>query len=126
MAVRFSVRRIGYAWTSDYGSSDDADGFQWLRKISPVHNVQDAKPYPAVLLTTGDHDDRVVPLHSYKYISTLQHMWAANEAQQKPLLIRVETKAGHGAGMPLAKRIEEQADVYAFLSKAMGVTLHWD
>ena len=117
--------RIGYAWTSDYGSSDDAEGFEYLRKISPVHNVQSDKPYPALLLTTGDHDDRVVPLHSYKFISELQHRWGGSEEQCQPLLIRVETKAGHGAGMPLAKRIEEQADVLAFLSRALGVQLAW-
>ena len=90
-----------------------------------MHNVQASHPYPALLLTTGDHDDRVVPLHSYKLISQLQHVWGGKEEQTKPLLIRVETKAGHGAGMPLAKRIEEQADVYAFLSQALGVQLHF-
>ena len=150
--------RIGHFWTKDFGSSDDSDAFQYLLRTSPVHNVQSDKPYPAVLLTTGDHDDRVVPLHSYKYIAALQHAWDGNAAQEQPLLIRIEKKAGqldrtatnlcvcltmcssppltlllmpfvccsgHGAGMPLAKRMAEQADVYAFISKACGVKLQW-
>ena len=119
------VCSIGHFWTKDYGSSDEPEGFQYLLRISPVHNVQSNKPYNAVLLTTGDHDDRVVPLHSYKYISALQHAWADKLEQKQPLLIRIETKAGHGAGMPLAKRMAEQADVYAFISKSCGVKLHW-
>ena len=123
--VAVDVRSIGHFWTKDYGSSDEADGFQYLLRISPVHNVQSERPYPAVLLTTGDHDDRVVPLHSYKYISALQHAWSGRTEQTQPLLIRIETKAGHGAGMPLAKRMAEQADVYAFISKACGVKLQW-
>jgi len=109
----------------DYGSSDDADGFQYLLRISPVHNVQSDKPYPAVMLTTGDHDDRVVPLHSYKYVSALQHAWAGRAEQKQPLLIRIETKAGHGAGMPLTKRMQEQADVFSFISKASEIKLQW-
>ena len=94
------VCSIGHFWTRDYGSSDDADGFQYLLRISPVHNVQSYKPYPAVMLTTGDHDDRVVPLHSYKYVAALQHAWSGKPQQTQPLLIRIETKAGQPITLP--------------------------
>ena len=116
---------IGHFWCRDYGSSDDADAFPHLLRISPVHNVQTAKPYGAILLTTGDHDDRVVPLHSYKYVAALQHACAGKPEQKQPLLIRIETKAGHGAGMPLAKRMAEQADVYAFIAMSSDIKLQW-
>ncbi len=115
--LRFQKFTIGRAWTSDYGSSDNAEEFAAIYKYSPLHNIKEGTKYPAVLVTTSDHDDRVVPAHSFKYAATLQ------EAQggDAPVLIRIETNAGHGAGKPTAKVIEEQADVYGFLMKNLGM-----
>ncbi|KAI8823638.1 prolyl oligopeptidase [Fimicolochytrium jonesii] len=113
---RFHKFTIGHAWVSDYGNPDKKEDFEVVRKYSPLHNVQKDKPYPAVLITTGDHDDRVVPLHSHKLLATLQHE-ARNNA--KPILERVETKAGHGAGKSTAQRIEEATDKFSFLALAL-------
>ncbi len=115
--LRFQKFTIGRAWTSDYGSSDNAEEFAAIYKYSPLHNIKEGTKYPAVLVTTSDHDDRVVPAHSFKYAATLQ------EAQggDAPVLIRIETNAGHGAGKPTAKVIEEQADIYGFLMKNLGM-----
>ncbi|HMS43578.1 MAG TPA: prolyl oligopeptidase family serine peptidase, partial [Pyrinomonadaceae bacterium] len=115
--LRFQKFTIGWAWTSDYGSSEEsAEMFKALYAYSPLHNIK-PKNYPAVLITTADHDDRVVPSHSFKYAATIQ------KAQKgiAPVLIRIETKAGHGAGKPTAKIIEEQADIYGFLMKNLGM-----
>ncbi|KRX10336.1 hypothetical protein PPERSA_02753 [Pseudocohnilembus persalinus] len=115
--LRFHKFTIGHAWCSDYGNPDNEEDFKYIIEYSPVHNVnKNNKPYPAVLLTTGDHDDRVVPLHSYKYIATLQHELGNKEYQKEPLLIKVDTKAGHGEGKPTQKVIEETADIYSFMS----------
>jgi len=120
--LHFHKFTIGHAWCSDYGCADIKEEFDALYAYSPLHNVRKGKPYPATLLTTADHDDRVVPLHSFKLISELQYQ-LGNETQQKqPLLIRIETKAGHGAGKPLSKTIEELADVFAFVGKTLGLT----
>lgn len=115
--LRFHTFTIGWAWTRDYGSSADPEQFKALLAYSPIHNVKPTA-YPATLVTTADHDDRVVPAHSFKYIATLQ------EHQRGPLptLIRIETKAGHGGGKPTSKIIEETADIYAFSWYNMGVT----
>jgi prolyl oligopeptidase len=115
--LRFHRFTIGWAWVSDYGSSDDATEFAALRAYSPYHNLKKGACYPPTLVTTADHDDRVFPAHSFKYAAALQ------EAQgcEKPVLIRIETRAGHGAGKPTAKIIEEAADVWAFLLRALGV-----
>jgi prolyl oligopeptidase len=118
--LRFHKFTIGYAWMSEYGNPDKKEDFETLIKYSPLHNVATDKPYPSVLLTTADHDDRVVPLHSFKFISELQYRVGSQPFQKRPLLIRIETKAGHGAGKPLAKIIEEYADVYAFIADALG------
>ncbi|RKO88564.1 peptidase S9, prolyl oligopeptidase [Blyttiomyces helicus] len=115
---RFHKFTAGSAWTSDYGNPDKAEDFAVLEQYSPVHNVQTDKPYPAVLASTGDHDDRVPPLHSYKYIATLQHVAPQNP---QPLMIRVETKAGHGAGKSTQQKIEEATETYAFLGKVLEV-----
>jgi prolyl oligopeptidase len=114
--LRFHKFTIGWAWVSDYGSSDDPEGFKYLVAYSPLHNLQPGKNYPATLVTTADHDDRVVPGHSFKFAATLQ------EAQtgDAPVLIRIQTKAGHGFGKPTAVIIEEQADIWAFLLKALS------
>jgi len=116
--LRFQKFTIGWAWVNDYGSSDDSVQFNYLKKYSPVHNITDTTKYPAVLVTTADHDDRVVPAHSFKYISTLQEKYKG----ENPVMIRVETSAGHGAGKPLSKIIDEWADMYSFTWWNMGVT----
>jgi prolyl oligopeptidase len=111
---------VRYAWCSDYGNADEsAEDFRTLYAYSPVHNVNTTPGvrYPATLILTGDHDDRVVPLHSYKYIAALQHGVGDRPEQERPLLIRVDTKSGHGAGKPTAKVIEEQSDIFAFIAK---------
>lgn len=114
--LRFHKFTIGWAWTSDYGSSDDPEGFRYLHAYSPLHNLKPGTCYPATMVTTADHDDRVVPGHSFKFAAALQ------EAQgcAKPTLIRIETRAGHGAGKPTAKLIEEAADVLAFRLSVVG------
>jgi prolyl oligopeptidase len=109
--LRFHKFTIGSAWIYDYGSSDDPEEFRALYAYSPLHNLKPRTKYPAILVTTGDHDDRVVPGHSFKYAATLQ----AAQGGQAPVLIRIETNAGHGAGKPIGKVLQEQADVWAFL-----------
>ena len=118
--LRFQLFTIGWAWTSDYGSSEDPDLFPILHAYSPYHNLNKGTEYPAIMVTTADHDDRVVPGHSFKYAAQLQACQGGN----LPTLIRIQTKAGHGAGMPTAMVIQEVADRYAFLHKTlnMGVT----
>ena len=117
--LRFQKFTIGWAWTSDYGSSDNAEDFKYLYKYSPLHNIKKGGRYPAVLITTADHDDRVVPAHSFKYAAALQEAQGGGA----PILIRIETKAGHGAGKPTAKIIEEQADIFGFLVKNLGMKM---
>jgi prolyl oligopeptidase len=109
--LRYNKFTIGAAWEGDYGSPQNPEEFRALRAYSPLHNVRTGGKYPAVLITTSDHDDRVVPGHSFKYAATLQ----AAQGGPAPVLIRVETRAGHGAGKPTTKRIEEAADRFAFL-----------
>jgi len=113
--LRFQKFTIGWAWVSDYGSSENADEFKALYAYSPLHNIRPGTAYPATLVTTADHDDRVWPGHSFKFAATLQ---AAQEGSA-PILIRIETKAGHGAGKPTSKIIEEIADRWAFLVKTL-------
>jgi len=113
--LRFHKFTIGHAWVSDYGDPDKEHDFKTVLKYSPLHNVKENTEYPAVLLTTGDHDDRVVPLHSLKLISQLQYV--AGKSTKKPLLIRIDTKSGHGRGKPVKKRIEEATDKISFINK---------
>jgi len=115
--LRFHKFTIGWAWTSDYGSSDNADEFQALVKYSPLHNLKAGGCYPATMVTTADHDDRVVPAHSFKFAAAAQ----AAQAGASPILIRIETKAGHGAGKPTSKQIEEVADKWGFLYRTLGM-----
>ncbi|AMV38078.1 Prolyl endopeptidase precursor [Planctomyces sp. SH-PL62] len=115
--LRFHKFTIGWAWVDDYGSSDDPDEFKALHAYSPLHNVKPGTCYPPTMVTTADHDDRVVPAHSFKFAAALQ----AAQACDNPVLIRIETKAGHGAGKPTAKVIEEAADQWAFLVKVLNV-----
>ncbi|NLE62135.1 MAG: S9 family peptidase, partial [Planctomycetes bacterium] len=115
--LRFSQYTIGWAWTSEYGRPDDPEMFPVLKAYSPLHNLKPGTCYPATLLTTADHDDRVVPSHSFKFAAALQ----AAQAGPAPVLIRIETRAGHGAGKPTSKRIEEAADQLAFLTRALDM-----
>ncbi|MBC7881648.1 MAG: S9 family peptidase [Anaerolineae bacterium] len=115
--LRFQLFTIGWAWVSDYGSSDDPEEFQALYAYSPLHNLKPGTSYPATMITTADHDDRVVPAHSFKFAAALQ---AAHQGTN-PVLIRIETKAGHGAGKPTTKIIEEAADRWGFLVKILGM-----
>jgi prolyl oligopeptidase len=115
--LRFHKFTIGWAWTSDYGSPDDPAGFRALLAYSPLHNLRPGTVYPSTLITTADHDDRVVPAHSFKFASALQ----AAHGGRNPVLIRVETRSGHGAGKPVSKTIEEAADRCAFLVHELGI-----
>ncbi len=115
--LRFHKFTIGWAWVTDYGSADSAAQFPYLYKYSPLHNIRAGTRYPATLVTTADHDDRVVPGHSFKFTAALQ----AAQAGPQPVLIEIETKAGHGAGKPTSKLIEEQADRFAFLVRNLGI-----
>lgn len=114
--LRYHKFTIGWGWAVEYGSSDDQEQFSYIYKYSPVHNIRDGVQYPATLVMTADHDDRVVPAHSFKYAAQLQR----SQGGQAPVLIRIDTKAGHGAGKPTSKRIEEAADMYAFLFQNVG------
>jgi len=117
--LRFHKFTIGWAWVTEYGSADSAEQFPYLYKYSPLHNLNPGTAYPATFVTTADHDDRVVPGHSFKFTAALQ----AAQGGPQPILIQIETKAGHGAGKPTSKVIEEQADRWAFLVKALGLTV---
>lgn len=108
--LRFHKFTVGWGWVVEYGSSDNEEDFGYIYKYSPLHNIRQGECYPATLITTADHDDRVVPAHSFKFAATLQQAQACD----KPVLIRIDTNAGHGAGKPISKRIEEAADVYSF------------
>ncbi|KAG6487902.1 hypothetical protein ZIOFF_056640 [Zingiber officinale] len=131
--LRFHKFTIGHAWTSDYGCSDNEEEFNWLIKYSPLHNV--TRPwekssgmlcqYPSTMLLTADHDDRVVPLHSLKLLATLQYILytsVENSSQTNPIIGRIECKAGHGAGRPTQKMIDEAADRYSFMAKVLGIS----
>ena len=109
--LRYHKFTIGYAWATEYGSSDKPEQFKYLYKYSPLHNLKKGVKYPATLVTTADHDDRVVPAHSFKFAATLQE----DNGGDNPALIRIETKAGHGAGMPTSKRIELTTDIWSFV-----------
>ncbi len=117
--LRFHKFTIGWAWIDDYGSSDDPEQFRALFKYSPLHNIKPGTCYPPTMISTADHDDRVVPAHSFKFAAALQ----AAQSCDNPVLIRIETKAGHGAGKPTAKVIEDAADRWAFLVKSLGMTV---
>jgi len=123
--LRFHKFTIGHAWCSDFGDPDKEEDFHYIYKYSPLHNIRppaSGGSYPAVLLTTADHDDRVVPSHTLKFAAELLHVMGGLDKQKNPLMARVETKAGHGGGKPTAKVIEEIVDVYSFLAKTMNLT----
>ncbi|HKR10705.1 MAG TPA: prolyl oligopeptidase family serine peptidase [Pyrinomonadaceae bacterium] len=115
--LRFQKFTIGWAWVSDYGSSENAEEFKALYAYSPLHNIKPGMKYPPTMITTADHDDRVWPGHSFKFAAALQ----AAQGGDAPILIRIETKAGHGAGKPTSKTIEEIADRWAFLVKTLNM-----
>jgi prolyl oligopeptidase len=117
--LRFQKFTIGWAWVSDYGSSDNPEEFKALYAYSPLHNIKPGTAYPPTLITTADHDDRVVPSHSFKFAATMQ----AAQAGPNPILIRIETRAGHGAGKPTSKQIEEIADQWGFLVRALNMNV---
>lgn len=116
--LRYHKFTIGWAWATDYGKSDNKEHFDCLIKYSPLHNVKEVA-YPATMVMTADHDDRVVPAHSFKFAATLQE----KHKGEAPVLIRIDTKAGHGAGKPVAKQIEEFADLWAFVFHNLGMSL---
>jgi prolyl oligopeptidase len=116
--LRYHKFTAGAGWAYDYGTSDESpEMFNYILKYSPVQNVKDGTKYPATLVTTGDHDDRVVPAHSFKFAAQLQ----AKQAGTNPVLIRIETKAGHGAGTPVSKSIEQYTDMFSFTLWNMGI-----
>jgi prolyl oligopeptidase len=115
--LRFHRFTIGWAWVTEYGSADDAAQFPYLYAYSPLHHLRSGTAYPATFITTADHDDRVVPAHSFKFAAALQ----AAQAGPEPVLIQIETKAGHGAGKPTTKLIDEQVDRLAFLVRTLGI-----
>ncbi len=116
--LRFQNFTIGWAWTSDYGSSENPEDFRTLYAYSPYHNLRPTPYFPATLVTTADHDDRVVPGHSFKYAARLQEV---HGDQPRPMLIRIQTEAGHGGGKPTSMVIEEQADRWAFVMANLGM-----
>ena len=116
--LRYHKFTIGWNWAPDYGTSEDSkEMFEYLYAYSPLHNLKKGVNYPATLVTTADHDDRVVPAHSFKFAATLQDC----QGGTAPVLIRIDSKAGHGSGKPLAKQLEEQADIYGFIMKHLGM-----
>jgi len=117
--LRFRKFTVGKAWESDYGSVDNPEEFRAMYAYSPYHNVRSGVDYPATLIMTGDHDDRVFPAHSFKFAAAMQHA----DPRGRPILLRVETRAGHGQGMPTAKLIDEVVDMYAFVLQAFGMAI---
>jgi prolyl oligopeptidase len=115
--LRFHKFTIGWAWQEEYGSPDEASDFPVLRAYSPLHTLKPGVSYPATMVMTGDHDDRVFPAHSFKYTAELQRL----QAGPAPILLRVDRRAGHGAGKPTLKALEETADAYAFMAQALGM-----
>ncbi|PKI56316.1 hypothetical protein CRG98_023335 [Punica granatum] len=130
--LRFHKFTIGHAWTTDFGCSDNEEEFHWLIKYSPLHNVRrpwehsdKSTQYPSTMLLTADHDDRVVPLHTLKFLATMQYVLCTsleNSPQTNPIIGRIDCKAGHGAGRPTKKLIDEAADRYGFMAKVVGAS----
>ena len=116
--LRFHKFTIGWSWVSDYGSPDNPEDFKFLVAYSPYHNIRTGTKYPATLIVTGDHDDRVIPAHSYKFAAALQ----AAQAAEGPILIRIDVRAGHGMGKPMTKLIDEATDILSFYAKLFDIT----
>ncbi|MBC8046738.1 MAG: S9 family peptidase, partial [Fimbriimonadaceae bacterium] len=115
--MRYHKFTVGWGWAVEYGSSDNADQYAYLKQYSPLHNLKEGTKYPATFITTADHDDRVVPAHSFKYAAALQ----AAQGGDDPCLIRIDVQAGHGAGKPLTKIIDEDADWMSFMMWNSGI-----
>src|ERR1035437_1573254 len=116
--LRYNQFTIGWSWTSDYGNSQESkEMFEYLKGYSPLHNIKPGTIYPATFIMTGDHDDRVVPAHSFKFAATLR----ADNAGTNPTLIRIDSKAGHGAGKPIGKVIDAQTDMWSFVMYNLGM-----
>ena len=116
--LRYHTFTAGAGWAYDYGTSEQSEEmFEYLKNYSPLHNIKAGVSYPATLVTTADHDDRVVPAHSFKFAAELQ----SRQAGDSPVLIRIETNAGHGLGTPVSKSIEEYADIFSFALFNMGI-----
>ena len=113
--LRYHLFTVGHFWIPEYGNPNDPDDLAVLKGISPYHNIQKDVDYPSTLILTGDHDDRVVPMHSYKYTAALQQA----QAGDSPILLRIEPQTGHGAGMPVAKEIEVTAAILAFIKREL-------
>jgi len=118
--LRYHKFTIGWAWATEYGSSDEADQIDNLLSYSPLHNLKPGTCYPPTLITTADRDDRVVPGHSFKFAAALQAAQKEAQGCDNPTLIRIETRAGHGAGTPVSKSIEQYADLWAFLLQTLN------
>jgi len=117
--LRFHTFTAGQFWRDEYGSAEDAEQFQALYSYSPYHNITEGAEYPATMVMSADTDDRVVPMHSFKFAAAMQHA----QGSKGPILLRIETRAGHGAGTPTSKQIEIAADRWTFLVKNLGMTL---
>jgi prolyl oligopeptidase len=117
--LRYQKFTVGFGWVVEYGSSDHANDFKYLYKYSPLHNLKKGTSYPATMITTADHDDRVVPAHSFKFAATLQEC----QGGKNPVLIRIDVDAGHGAGKPTSKTIDESADIWSFVMYNLGMSL---
>ena len=118
--LRYHKFTIGWNWAPDYGTSADSpEMFEYLKGYSPLHTLKPGVSYPSTLVTTADHDDRVVPAHSFKFAARLQEC----QSGKSPVLIRIDSKAGHGSGKPLAKQMEDQADIFGFILHEMGVKM---
>lgn len=118
--LRYHKFTIGWNWAPDYGTSEDSkEMFEYLKGYSPLHNIKEGVSYPATMITTADHDDRVVPAHSFKFAANLQE----SQAGSAPILIRIDSKAGHGGGKPLSKQMEETADIYGFIMYQLGMKM---
>ena len=118
--LRYHKFTIGWNWAPDYGTSADSkEMFEYLKAYSPLHTLKEGVEYPATMVTTADHDDRVVPAHSFKFAARLQEC----QAGKAPVLIRIDSKAGHGGGKPLSKVMEETADIYGFIMYNMGMKM---
>jgi prolyl oligopeptidase len=115
--LRYHLFTIGRAWSGDYGTSDTKEGFDYLYKYSPLHSLKKGVKYPATLAFTADHDDRVVPAHTFKFMATLQEY----QGGPNPVLVRIDTKAGHGGGKPTDKTISEAADLWSFVFWNLGM-----
>jgi len=124
---RYHLFTIGAAWIPEYGDPEISDHFDWLKEYHPLLQIKtpseelERQQYPAILVLTAESDDRVVPMHAFKYVATLQHQLGSSDQQENPLMIRIETKAGHGAGKPISKTIEQWGDTFAFVAKAIGL-----